>query len=269
MELGLALTLTELWVVGRSGDAGEVAVGAAADTVKIWVRKTLRVMTRIVEVVLVRHGESEWNAEHRFQGQQGTGLSAVGLAQAEAAAVSLQRLFADSTLAVSSDLQRVRETYLPWARATGRPIQIDPQWREIDVGAWGGLLVQQVRTRWPEQVQAMEQGDDVARGGGETFADLRERVWRAMTTLVESVADDGHDHTGSAPVIVFTHGGPIRVAATSALGLPPMGHRWLTAPHNCSFTLFRHQLTAGVLTASELVSYSNDAVQATSLSLFG
>jgi glucosyl-3-phosphoglycerate phosphatase len=180
------------------------------------------------ELVLLRHGESVWNAEHRYQGQQGTGLSARGRQQAKEAADYLQSFEFDEI--VASDLQRVRETLQPYVDLVGGPVRVDKRWREIDVGTWGGRTFADVYAEEPDVVEAFARGEDVARGGGETFAQLRARVWEAAQAIAR--AEVGR-------VLVVTHGGPIRVAAASALGLPAGDELLLDPPVNCSLTTVR------------------------------
>ncbi|MEV0798994.1 histidine phosphatase family protein [Kribbella sp. NPDC050281] len=231
------------------------------------------------ELVLLRHGESLWNAEDRYQGQQGTGLSALGHQQAKLAAEYLRSDVFDQI--VASDLQRVTETLQPYldslptadavdamdaagtvdaagtagtvgtvdAAGTagtvdavdaaggrragcsefgGRPVvRVDQRWREIDVGSWGGRTFAEVYADEPAVVEAFARGEDVARGGGETFAQLRERVWDAIREIAGS---------GARRVLVVTHGGPIRVATASTLRLPPGGEVLLDPPVNCALT---------------------------------
>ncbi|MFI6832025.1 histidine phosphatase family protein [Kribbella sp. NPDC050241] len=204
------------------------------------------------ELVLLRHGESLWNAEDRYQGQQGTGLSALGHQQAKLAAEYLRSDVFDQI--VASDLQRVTETLQPYLdslpladtvgtvdavdAAGGRGagcsewggrsvVRVDRRWREIDVGSWGGRTFADVYADEPTVVEAFRRGEDVARGGGETFAQLRERVWDAIREIAGS---------GARRVLVVTHGGPIRVATASTLRLPPGGEVLLDPPVNCSLT---------------------------------
>jgi probable phosphoglycerate mutase len=187
----------------------------------------------MTELVLLRHGESVWNAEHRYQGQQGTGLSARGRQQAKAAAEYLQSFEFDAI--VASDLQRVRETLQPYADTLDRPsVRIDRRWREIDVGTWGGRTFADVYADEPEIVNAFARGEDVARGGGETFRQLRARVWEAMQDAAGVRAE-----ARGRRVLVVTHGGPIRVAAAAALGLPAGAEMALDPPVNCSLTVLR------------------------------
>ncbi|TCC28620.1 histidine phosphatase family protein [Kribbella sindirgiensis] len=183
----------------------------------------------VIELVLLRHGESVWNAEHRYQGQQGTGLSARGRQQAKQAAEYLQSFEFDAI--VASDLQRVTETLQPYVDTLDQPsVRIDRRWREIDVGTWGGRLIAEVAAEEPDVVEAFARGEDIARGGGETFRQLRARVWEAMQAIA---------HADVRRVLVVTHGGPIRVAAAAALGLPVGAEMVLDPPGNCSLTRLR------------------------------
>jgi len=177
-------------------------------------------------LVLVRHAESEWNLAGRMQGHAGPGLSATGRVQAEATAAFLAATLGPVERIVRSDLHRVTETAAPTEAALGIRAQVDPRWREIDVGTWAGLTWPEVQACDGATLAAWQGGRDVRRGGGETFAELRSRVW--------AVVDEFASVNGT--VLVFTHGGPIRVAVAEALGLPRLGERRLAPVDNCSLT---------------------------------
>lgn len=177
-------------------------------------------------LVLVRHAESEWNAQGRLQGQGGTGLSNLGHRQAAALSLYLQQRFPRVDLVVASDLQRVTETAAPWLARVGLDVRVDKQWREIDVGTWSGLTWAEVQAQDPRRYAAWRDGSDVRRGGGETFAEFRVRTAAAMAAL----------RGAGETVIVFTHGGSVRFAVAAALDLPPMGEVALAPVGNCSVT---------------------------------
>lgn len=177
-------------------------------------------------VVLVRHGQSRWNAEGRLQGQGGTGLSDLGRAQAAATAEYLCARYPGVTAAVGSDQQRAVETAAAWTEASGVPVRTDPRWREIDVGTWSGLTWAEVERRDPVTLHAWRAGNDVRRGGGETFAELRTRAWAALEDL----------RSAAGTVVVFTHGGTIRLGVAAAIGLPVMGEHTLGQIFNCGVT---------------------------------
>lgn len=180
-------------------------------------------------VVLVRHAQSEWNAEGRWQGHGGTGLTDLGRAQAATTAGFLAAVHDDVARLVGSDLQRVTETATPMTEMLGIDLREDPRWREIDVGWWSGLTSAQVAARDPERVARLGDGADVVRGGAESDADLRERVGPALIDAIDDV--------GGGTVVVFTHGGPIRAAVAGVLGLSVAQSRRLAGPANCSLTV--------------------------------
>ncbi len=192
---------------------------------------------RELRLVLVRHGESVWNSEGRSQGHGGTGLSERGHAQAQATAVFLARAYPDTVLLVRSDLQRVVETAAPAEIELGIDVHVDARLREIDVGTWSGLTYHEIAEKDPEGYLAwIRRGDtDVRRGGGETYAELRERVWPALRDALALKSEQ------RGTVLVFTHGGPIRVATAAALGLPTSAEARLAGVDNCSLTLLEWQ----------------------------
>ena len=180
-------------------------------------------------VVLLRHGESEWNAQRRWQGQGGEGLTARGRSQAALTAAYLARVEPEIVGIVHSDLSRVVQTAEPCLRALEVPVLEEPDWREIDVGTWSGKTHAQVERDEPEAYAAWRSGDDVRLGGGETDGELRSRIAAALETLTIKQPE--------GTVVVFTHGGPIRVAAAEVMGLPGGGHRRLVGVGNCSATV--------------------------------
>ena len=180
-------------------------------------------------VVLLRHGETDWNADGRWQGHGGTGLSRLGRLQAADTAAFLATTRPDIAIVVRSDLQRVAETAAPLLERLAVPVEVDPRWREIDVGSWSGRTHEEVRALDPAGYQAWRTGGDPRRGGGETDADLRVRVAAALEDLAG----------GSGTVLVVTHGGPVRHAVAEALGLPAGGHHRLAGAGNGSLSELR------------------------------
>lgn len=165
-------------------------------------------------LVLLRHGESVWNAEARIQGQRCAGLSALGHEQAEVTATMLAARYPDALL-VSSDLQRTVETAAPLAAALQREPTLDAGLRERTFGGWEGQLRTQVAAsdaaRWARWLA----GEDlIAEVGGESAAQLADRVepvlrrWLAATPL-------------GGVTIAVTHGGPVWHGTHRLLGLAP------------------------------------------------
>lgn len=165
-------------------------------------------------LVLVRHGESVWNAEARIQGQHCAGLSATGHDQVRAAATALAGQYPDARL-VTSDLQRCRETAAPLAAALGRGCVEDPRLRERNFGAWEGRTRFEVERDDEERWLRWRAGEDViAEIGGESASALVARVKPVFVDLLASTPSEG-------VTIAVTHGGPIWHGIHHLLGLVP------------------------------------------------
>jgi len=166
-------------------------------------------MTR---ALLIRHGETLWNRNRRWQGQADVPLSAEGVSQALRLATFLRRERTSIQAVYSSDLRRAMDTARELARELGSELVADPQWREIDVGRWTGFCREEIRERFADEWRRIAAGEDLPRGGGETFSAFSERIVRALDALRAR-------HVGEV-VAVVTHGGAIRTALLHALGLP-------------------------------------------------
>ncbi|WP_171906781.1 histidine phosphatase family protein [Jiangella alba] len=207
---------------------------------------------RRVRLVLIRHGESTWNAEGRIQGQLGPGLSGRGRDQAATVARWLRDHHPRVGAVAVSDLPRVTETAAAYLDLAPSAVVTDPRLREIDNGDWSGRTTAEVAAAYPEQIAAIRRGEDLPRGGGETFAQLTARVDDALRELAGRLVAE--------PVaLVFTHGGPIRVAVAAALGLPAGGHALLEPPGNCSVTELSVLVGPdGTTLARRLAGYNHD-----------
>jgi 2,3-bisphosphoglycerate-dependent phosphoglycerate mutase len=160
--------------------------------------------------LIIRHGETLWNREHRIQGQQNSELSATGVAQAAAVA---RRLAAEGAqLLVSSDLGRTLQTATPIAAATGLPLATDARLRERHFGVFEGLTLEEIRQRHPRDYlhwQARE--PDYAMPGGESLMQLRAR----LTACLEEIAARGVERA-----VLVSHGGALDALYRIATGTP-------------------------------------------------
>lgn len=166
-------------------------------------------MTR---VLLIRHGETSWNRGCRWQGQADIALSEEGFAQALRLAAHLKSEGTPIRVVYSSDLRRALDTAREIATALGAQLVADAAWREIELGRWTGLRRDEVRERYAEEWRRIAAGEDLPRGGGETFAAFSSRIAAALEQLRLR-------HEGDS-VAVITHGGAIRATLLAALGLP-------------------------------------------------
>jgi probable phosphoglycerate mutase len=152
----------------------------------------------MARLLLLRHGQSTWNAEGRWQGWADPPLTEVGEAQAEVAAAALAGV--GLTAVVASDLERARRTAEIIGERLGLgPVTVDARLRERDVGDWSGLRRDEITQRFPGQLEAWQAGELASLPNGELEADM---VARIDAALAELAAGDG-------AVLVVTHGGVI------------------------------------------------------------
>ncbi|MEV0008375.1 bifunctional RNase H/acid phosphatase [Streptomyces sp. NPDC047973] len=165
--------------------------------------------------VLLRHGETALTPEKRFSGSGGSDpqLSATGRHQAARAAEAFAGRGTVQDI-VSSPLRRCRETAEAVASRLGLEVRIDEGLRETDFGAWEGLTFAEVRERYAADLTTWLTSPDAApTGGGESFAEVAERVSAARDRLIAA-------HAGRTTLLV-THVTPIKTLVRLALGAPP------------------------------------------------
>ena len=165
-------------------------------------------MTR---VVLVRHGETEWNRVERFRGHADVALNETGIRQAEATAARVAAQWR-TAIVYSSPLSRARRTAEAIAARSSVSVRIHAELSDIDYGAWQGLSPDEVRQRWPEQLRDWYQAPQRATiPGGESLDELRTRCARALRQIV---ADHPQD-----TVVMVGHTVINRVLLLHVLGL--------------------------------------------------
>lgn len=163
----------------------------------------------MTDLVVWRHGRTEYNDTGRFQGHLDTSLDQVGHAQARAAAARLAALLRPARV-VTSDLRRAADTAAYLGALCSVEVESDARLREVDVGEWSGLSREEIAARFPDDYAAWLRGEDVRRGGGETSPEV---VARATAAVAERLPCDG-------PLVVVTHGGTSRDLVLALLGLP-------------------------------------------------
>jgi probable phosphoglycerate mutase len=187
----------------------------------------------MTELILIRHGETDWNRELRFQGQLDVPLNATGLEQARRVA---ERLAQESMAQlVSSDLQRALQTAQAVAGRLQPRLQLDPvlnaALREQHFGIVEGLSVPEVKVQHAEVWAQWLQFDEAfSFAGGESTRAFHGRVLAAVRALAQ-------EHEGQTLVVV-THGGVLDMVYRSALGLSLSGPRQSDIP-NAGFNRVR------------------------------
>lgn len=165
----------------------------------------------MTSILLIRHGETAWNAERRLQGHTDIALSEHGQRQARALADALAAEGLD--LVVSSDLRRARDTAQAVASKLGIEVQVDPRLRERCYGAFEGMLYSQVARTYPAEWEAWQARDiDALPPAGEREAEsFRQFYQRAHGAVLDWAAR----HPGQRIALV-SHGGVLECAYRAA-----------------------------------------------------
>jgi broad specificity phosphatase PhoE len=186
-------------------------------------------MSQATRIILVRHGQSEGNAEGRFGGHTSTPLSDRGRIEAEATA----RVLAEEKLGAiySSDLSRAVETAMPLARLTGLDVIPTDAFRERSVGVMEGLTFEEAASQHPEQYAALLRRDfEHVILGGESYRQTLERTSRELDRIIAG-------HQGQR-VAIFTHTGTICILTLHIMGAldsPELKPVWISTS-NCGVT---------------------------------
>ena len=189
-----------------------------------------------LRLLLLRHGETAWNRERRYQGWTDTPLSAEGLLQAEAAARELkEHAFA---AVYASPLRRARDTAVAIAAPHGLEVETDPAFKELAFGQWEGLTLDEARAGFPSVYDGWARTPHlISPPGGESLAQARERVLAGLERLRAGHPDE--------IVCLVAHGIPVRILVLEVLGLP-LERIWSlhSAPTGISELEFRDDWTA-------------------------
>lgn len=186
-------------------------------------------MTRII---LIRHGQTAWNAEERIRGQVDVPLDPVGVAQAQATAARVAREW-QPVAVYCSPLQRAVQTAGYIAGEIGLDLRIEPELNDMNFGTWQGLSYREVRADWPEMArQWMEEPDRVSFPGGESLAQVQERAMAALHRIIERHADE--------QVVVVGHTVLNRVLLCAVLGLTNAAH-WRIGQDTCAVNVIDWQ----------------------------
>jgi broad specificity phosphatase PhoE len=175
-------------------------------------------------LLIVRHGESEWNRLGRWQGWEDIALTPAGEDQARARGAELRAAKLEFAGVHTSDLVRAVRTAALLAEALGLPTA-EPHagLRERFGGAWQGHTWEEILQRWPEERAAWRRGELAAPPGGETETQVLDRVLGALGDIDAANA--------AGPLLVVTHGGVVRMLSSGA-GVPiteltpNLGGRW-------------------------------------------
>lgn len=191
-----------------------------------------------MRLFLVRHGETDWNREGRFQGQRDTHLSEKGRSQAFRVASFLALHEFEGI--VSSPLARALDTALKIGSACAlngnelEGVEIVDEFTEINHGEWEGLLADEVRERWGDLLALWHSSPESVRmpgEGGESLEDVQRRAVAGVAGLAESYSGD---------VVVASHDAVIKALLCYFLGIP-LDNFWRFQIANCSLSVVELQ----------------------------
>ncbi|MGH3913953.1 MAG: histidine phosphatase family protein [Pseudonocardiaceae bacterium] len=177
-------------------------------------------------LVLWRHGETDYNAALRMQGQFDSQLTAKGLGQAQRAAPVLAALRPDVLL--TSDLSRAADTAAVLASETLLPLRVDKRLRETHLGQWQGMTHDEVEASWPGAIQIWRGNAECAPPGGETRVEVAGRAAQVVEEL---------DQGGQTTAVLCTHGGLIAGLTPLLLGLSVSSWPVFAGIGNCRWTV--------------------------------
>lgn len=165
------------------------------------------------EVWLLRHGETDWNVQGRWQGQApfAPGLNEKGFEQAWAVAEQLSAVPFEAIY--SSDIPRARQTAEAVAERQGLPVLLDERLREVNLGAWEGMLSEDVKSRYANELEERKNDPVHARPPqGETLAEVAERAKTALNDILKN--------HGDGPILIVSHGLTLAALVCLADGIP-------------------------------------------------
>lgn len=183
----------------------------------------------MMRLILVRHGQTEWNAGGRYQGQSNVALSDTGRKQARFLAERFPVRQLDAIY--TSDLDRAKETAECVGKRLGLTVCPEKAFRELSFGDWEGLTYQEISSRWPEEAEKLFTApDELVIPHGETFRDLQKRALDKIYSLYEQHIDQ--------TVAVFAHGA-INKTILAGLMHIPLHYLWSLRQDNTAVNILR------------------------------
>lgn len=182
-------------------------------------------------LILIRHGETPYNRNRRYQGHRDTPLTKKGKRQAKEVAIRLRNESLDAIY--SSDLKRTRYTAKVINGCHSLKINILPQLREIDFGDWEGKTHDEIQREWRGLLDEWEKKpSEIKIPGGESIQELAKRTRTTIKKIISAHPNQ--------KVTVITHGGPIRIILMDALGLGT-DDWWKTITSNGGISIIEYQ----------------------------
>lgn len=184
----------------------------------------------MTKVIFIRHGQTSWNKEKKYQGHSDISLNENGLRQAELVG---KRLAEEKINAIySSDLLRACQTAECIAQYHALPIIAKQGFREINFGVWEGLTYQEIMEVWPAILTTMySQPGETCPPQGESFNRVRQRVIRSLQHCITKHQDE--------TIVIVSHGGTMRMILCAALGLD-LDKMWLIRQDSTAINIIEY-----------------------------
>jgi len=187
-------------------------------------------VNKMTKVILVRHGQTEWNILGKYQGHSDIDLSALGVEQANLLAQRLANQRIDAIYA--SDLKRAIKTAKGIANTHQLSVHIIPELREISFGDWEGLDYNTINSKWPGEVERFfKNADSVVIPNGETFCEVEQRSCNVVQKIIEQHPDQ--------TIVIVSHGGTIRTLLAHALHIP-LKYIWNIRQDNTAVNILKY-----------------------------
>ncbi len=209
----------------------------------------------ITKIIMVRHGQSQANAQSRFAGHSDFDLTELGKQQAQKAAeylIALEKLDA----IYSSDLLRAHNTALPFSNVFGLPVNDTADLREIYAGKWEGMQVDQIHAQYKEDFDVWHNDFAMARcTGGESVTELYERI-------VASVCKIASKHPNQT-LLLATHATPVRAIECYSHGLSAEHMGEIAFVRNSALSIFEYHHESGQITSikTNITDHLTDELQ--------
>lgn len=184
----------------------------------------------MTKVILVRHGETLWNLEMKYQGHCDVALTKKGIKQAELAANSLAKEPISAVYA--SDLCRAFATAESIANKHNLQVTAIPELREINFGQWEGLTYDKINSQWSDiMAKLFTHPDEIEIPDGETFREVKERATIALSKLIKKHPNE--------TIVVVSHGGTIRTILCAILNIH-LNHLWNIKQDNTAINILEY-----------------------------
>ncbi|MBB5335020.1 alpha-ribazole phosphatase [Pectinatus brassicae] len=184
----------------------------------------------LTKIILIRHGQTTWNIEGRFQGQSDVELMPEGIEQAQKLADSFPLTTLDAVYC--SDLKRTRCTAKIIADKFNLPLNTTAQLREMNFGKWEGMFFDDINKKWPNAINNFFADPlSITIPDGETFSQVQNRAIDAIDNIISN-------NSGNTIAIV-AHGAINRTILSYAANIP-FNHIWSVAQSNTAYNIFSY-----------------------------